>query len=464
MKKILYVFLWMALGSCTRKTETAPQPKPAPIASFTFAEGEYYAPAALTFTNISQNATAYAWDFGDGTTPVTEASPKHIFHQKGTFTVTLTATGPGGSQKMTKSLTVKENPDYRLELKLKDGLAGGMLGMLANGKSALAFDVTLYDKAGTPIPAASAIKLYDNGSELTSAVFKTTGEGPHEIQAKGYGISSNTLVVNARKDAVFETVRIPLVFHLMYKNDTWTTADLQQMIDYVNKLYAGALYDDTSPKRDPNTVNTYIEFYLADTDPTGRTLPKKGLNKVSDDPTLYDTGSDPLVVKNALAASWNPTRYLNVFLYNSKYPNAANGIYPTLPADKPLKGIGTATASSAKTTYGVYWPGDFRIDPVNYFPAFAHELGHCLSLIHVFQEGNCNQDLDYCADTPVFLFEEVNKGIVRTACSGVRFLGTNIMDYGVPSSGCFTFDQRTRMRHTLDWAYNLPTKINQTRK
>jgi PKD repeat protein len=43
-----------------------------------------------SFTNFTQNATHYVWEFGDGNTS-TEANPTHIYAQPGTYMVELTA-------------------------------------------------------------------------------------------------------------------------------------------------------------------------------------------------------------------------------------------------------------------------------------------------------------------------------------------------------------------------------------
>ena len=51
-------------------------------------------PYTVNFTN-SSNATAYKWDFGDGSTS-TEANPTHTYTSYGEFDVTLIATGAGG--------------------------------------------------------------------------------------------------------------------------------------------------------------------------------------------------------------------------------------------------------------------------------------------------------------------------------------------------------------------------------
>ncbi|MGK7390082.1 MAG: PKD domain-containing protein [Candidatus Cyclobacteriaceae bacterium M2_1C_046] len=76
------------LASCGGEDE----PAPAPDASFT-----YVADAReVTFTNTSTDATSYSWDFGDGNTS-TEENPVHVYDSYGTYTVVLTATGPGGT-------------------------------------------------------------------------------------------------------------------------------------------------------------------------------------------------------------------------------------------------------------------------------------------------------------------------------------------------------------------------------
>ena len=54
------------------------------------------APLTVQFTNqTTGNATSYRWIFGDGGSS-TAANPSHTF-AAGTYTVTLTATGPGGT-------------------------------------------------------------------------------------------------------------------------------------------------------------------------------------------------------------------------------------------------------------------------------------------------------------------------------------------------------------------------------
>jgi uncharacterized repeat protein (TIGR01451 family) len=62
------------------------------------------------FTNLSQRATAYLWDFGDGATS-NAANPTHKFHS-GTFGVKLTASNLCNSASTTQSVLVSTGPVY----------------------------------------------------------------------------------------------------------------------------------------------------------------------------------------------------------------------------------------------------------------------------------------------------------------------------------------------------------------
>ncbi len=66
------------------------------------------------FYNLSQNAAAYRWNFGDGSPVVTETSPTHLYAGPGTYTAILTATGPCGTDVATGTVTVHPLPSPNL--------------------------------------------------------------------------------------------------------------------------------------------------------------------------------------------------------------------------------------------------------------------------------------------------------------------------------------------------------------
>ncbi len=62
-----------------------------PIANFKTTPNPVYVPGGILYTiNLSQDATSYWWDFGDGETS-TDVRPEHIYKKEGSFTITLVA-------------------------------------------------------------------------------------------------------------------------------------------------------------------------------------------------------------------------------------------------------------------------------------------------------------------------------------------------------------------------------------
>ena len=91
---VLFVF-----ASCG-EDETAP----VPVAEFSY-EVDSENPLMVSFTNTSQDAETYSWDFGDGNTSE-EMSPSHTYGDEGTYSVKLTASGAGGSNEFTSELSL----------------------------------------------------------------------------------------------------------------------------------------------------------------------------------------------------------------------------------------------------------------------------------------------------------------------------------------------------------------------
>ncbi len=101
--------LALGLWSCG-DDEPAPEDT-APNASFQ----EEVTDFTVAFTNFSQNATNYSWDFGDGNSS-TDESPSHTYDEAGTYTVVLTATNDAGdSDDFSKDLNITD-PDEALTL------------------------------------------------------------------------------------------------------------------------------------------------------------------------------------------------------------------------------------------------------------------------------------------------------------------------------------------------------------
>ncbi len=95
MKKLIYLSVCiMLVTSCTKK----------PVADFSYPSvtkvGEY-----IAFSNLSENADQFLWDFDDGSTS-TLSDPSHTFAIPGSYTVSLEAIGEKESSIVSKELQI----------------------------------------------------------------------------------------------------------------------------------------------------------------------------------------------------------------------------------------------------------------------------------------------------------------------------------------------------------------------
>lgn len=99
------IFSLVSMTSC-KDDKDEDDPKN-PVASFQYAidQDDFL---KVTFTNFSQNATSYAWNFGDGGTS-TEANPVHTYASAGTYTIVLTAKNAANA-----------SADYSQTIEIKD--------------------------------------------------------------------------------------------------------------------------------------------------------------------------------------------------------------------------------------------------------------------------------------------------------------------------------------------------------
>ncbi|MDD3123742.1 MAG: NosD domain-containing protein, partial [Candidatus Izemoplasmatales bacterium] len=67
-----------------------------PFANFSTNITEGYVPLTVKFTDLSQNASEWEWDFGDGNT-ITEENPTHTYTAVGSYTVKLTVSNTNGT-------------------------------------------------------------------------------------------------------------------------------------------------------------------------------------------------------------------------------------------------------------------------------------------------------------------------------------------------------------------------------
>ena len=80
---------------------------PFPVANFKSNITHGYPPLSIQFTDLSQNATGWNWDFGDGSNS-TQRSPVHEYADPGIYSVNLTATNENGTDSRLTTVTVMQ--------------------------------------------------------------------------------------------------------------------------------------------------------------------------------------------------------------------------------------------------------------------------------------------------------------------------------------------------------------------
>ena len=103
---------------------------PAPVAAFSGTPLSGTAPLSVAFTDASTGSvSSWAWQFGDAQTSVAQ-NPTNVYAAPGTYTVTLTVTGPGGSDPEVKVDYVTVSAAPVADDDENPALEGGPVGLL----------------------------------------------------------------------------------------------------------------------------------------------------------------------------------------------------------------------------------------------------------------------------------------------------------------------------------------------
>jgi hypothetical protein len=165
-------------------------------------------PLHVTFTNRSwEGNTKYLWEFGDGTSS-TEVSPTHIFLTPASYTVTLTTTGPHGSDTERKFHLVRVTaPATAASLALTVPLKTELLQNFPNPFNPRT--VMRYQ-----LSAASNVQLtvFDVlGREVAELVNEREGPGLHDVQFDASSLASGVYFYRLKAGSFVQTKRLLLL-------------------------------------------------------------------------------------------------------------------------------------------------------------------------------------------------------------------------------------------------------------
>jgi PKD repeat protein len=241
-------------------------------------------------------------------------------------------------------------------------------------------------------------------------------------------------------------VTIPVVVHVVYNTAAQNISydQIQSQINVLNRDFRRLNTDtgNTPIPFKPVSADPMVQFCLAQRDPNGN--PSLGVTRTLTTVTTF--GLDNAVKYNATGGhdAWDRDRYLNIWVCN-----LGGGLlgYATFPGGNPAVD-GVVIGYLYFGTIGTATP------PYHLGRTATHEIGHWLSLYHIWGDDNgACWGTDYCDDTP-------NQGPENYGCpsfphitcnngpDGDMFM--NYMDY--TDDGCmniFTLNQSSRMTAAL---------------
>ncbi|MCS6981979.1 MAG: PKD domain-containing protein [Flavobacteriales bacterium] len=169
----------------------------APVANWT------YFPNGLqvTFTNLSQNANTFIWDFGDNSSGSIASNPFHVFPDNGTYIVRLIAIGDCGSDTLILPVTVNKS-----------------VGLLENSPVQLRI---------FPNPVQDYLTIESVGSG-----YYTLAVTVEDIQGRNTGITSMWKAVGAHQQKVDLSLLAPGVYVLRLRVE-----EKEQTFKIVKQVY-----------------------------------------------------------------------------------------------------------------------------------------------------------------------------------------------------------------------------------
>ena len=139
-------------------------------------------PCLVSFTNKSKNATSYQWDFGDGFSSIA-ANPSHTYQISGVITVTLNATGPGGTIRCSKDLYISQKstplPTPNFAITGNGGTAPCVVSFVNTSTNATSYSWDFGD--GGSSFSANPSHSYSKGGSFTVTLTATNSAGSKSV-------------------------------------------------------------------------------------------------------------------------------------------------------------------------------------------------------------------------------------------------------------------------------------------
>jgi len=248
-----------------------------------------------------------------------------------------------------------------------------------------------------------------------------------------------------------EVIVIPVVVHVLYYYNIQNISDaqIQSQIDALNADYRRLNADTVNTPSDFKSVaaDVEIEFCFAHQDPNGNWT--NGVTRTQTSKTSFDVSlNDAKFTAQGGIDAWDRDKYLNIWVVPSLVDGSQGGIlgYAQFPG-------GPSSTDGVVIAYRYFGTMGTAISPFNKGRTTTHEIGHWLSLYHIWgDDGQSCSGSDHVNDTPNQASENYGcQTYPSPSCNNVSDMFMNYMDYSDDTCmNMFTEGQKQRMLSVLN--------------
>jgi len=136
---------------------------------------------SVAFTNTSEDATSYVWDFGDGESSI-EENPTHVYDDEGSYSVVLTATNECGDNLFALEVNANELPSAGFTTSVSEGCAP-LIVQYGNTSSDNVTSWAWQFPGGTPASSteASPTITYNTAGTYDAILVVTSASGTDQL-------------------------------------------------------------------------------------------------------------------------------------------------------------------------------------------------------------------------------------------------------------------------------------------
>jgi PKD repeat protein len=354
---------------------------PDPVANFSYQKSDL----TVTFTNTSQNANSYLWNFGDGNTS-TQTSPVHTYLSGGSYVVSLTSTSNTCGNDVTTQTIILETATANFSANVT--------------QVCVAQNVTFTDNS-----TAATSWAWNFGSGASPATANT--QGPHNVTYSTSGSKTVSLTINGAVTETktnYITVSPDPVANFSYQKSDLTvtfTNTSQNANSYLWDFGDGNTSTQTSPVHTYLSGGSYVVSLTSASTTCGNDVTSQTIiletaaANFSANVTQVCTAQGVIFTDNSTAATswaWNFGAGASPATASTQGPHTVN--YSTL-GNKTVSLTINGSITETKTNYITVYPepvASFTWSQAGLIISFSNTSLNAVSYLWNFGDGNTSTE------------------------------------------------------------------------